>query len=124
MFIGSLFNIRQYFHKDNETRVVFTLNDQHPIFAGHFPEQPILPGVCQVQLIHECVEKQLEQKLMMHAAANIKFMNMIIPSPDKAWELVLMITPNEQEWKVKATITDSDTIFLKFQGRFQQKMSK
>ena len=43
----------------NETdRVVqVMLNPQHPIYNGHFPQQPVVPGVCMLQMIKECIEK-------------------------------------------------------------------
>ena len=33
-----------------------TLNPAHPIFAGHFPGNPITPGVCMLQIIKELTE--------------------------------------------------------------------
>jgi 3-hydroxyacyl-[acyl-carrier-protein] dehydratase len=29
------------------------INVSHPVFGGHFPERPILPGVCSIHLIKE-----------------------------------------------------------------------
>ena len=32
------------------------LNPGHPVYQGHFPGHPVVPGVCLLQLIKECVE--------------------------------------------------------------------
>lgn len=35
---------------DGETvKTSIILNPLHPIFKGHFPDNPILPGVCMMQ---------------------------------------------------------------------------
>ena len=43
----------------NETDwvVQVMLNPQHVIYNGHFPQQPVVPGVCMLQIIKECIEK-------------------------------------------------------------------
>ena len=35
------------------------LNPGHPVYQGHFPEHPVVPGVCLLQLIKECVFLQV-----------------------------------------------------------------
>ena len=37
----------------NETDwvVQVMLNPQHAIYSGHFPQQPVVPGVCMLQII-------------------------------------------------------------------------
>jgi 3-hydroxymyristoyl/3-hydroxydecanoyl-(acyl carrier protein) dehydratase len=42
------------------TRVQATirLNPDHAIFAGHFPGQPVVPGVCMLQIIKELLVPQ------------------------------------------------------------------
>ena len=41
------------------------LNPKHPIYQGHFPGHPVVPGVCLLQLIKECVEDIRQQKLQV-----------------------------------------------------------
>ena len=40
------------------------LNPQHAIYNGHFPQQPVVPGVCMLQIIKECIEKIQQDSLM------------------------------------------------------------
>lgn len=39
------------------------LNPGHPVYQGHFPGHPVVPGVCLLQLIKECVEDIRQQKI-------------------------------------------------------------
>jgi 3-hydroxyacyl-[acyl-carrier-protein] dehydratase len=66
---------------ENKTRIEanLSINKTHHIFNGHFPGLPIVPGVCMVQIIKELVEKQLNRKLTLREAGNVKFLSMINP---------------------------------------------
>ena len=61
----------------------FSLHPEHPIFAGHFPGQPVVPGVCMLQIIKEGLEQALGKKLFLSQAATIKFLSMLVPTADK-----------------------------------------
>ena len=37
----------------NIVKTDIELNAAHTIFKGHFPDQPILPGVCMLQMVKE-----------------------------------------------------------------------
>ena len=41
------------------------LNSAHAIFKGHFPGNPVTPGVCMMQIIKELTQKILESSLVM-----------------------------------------------------------
>ena len=48
---------------EKEISVVIELNQQHAIYSGHFPDQPIVPGVCQIQIVKELLEDLMGKKL-------------------------------------------------------------
>lgn len=55
------------------------LNSRHPIFEGHFPGNPILPGVCTVQIIRELLELSIRKSLKMIRAGSIKYLGFVNP---------------------------------------------
>lgn len=120
MAVQSLFNINNITRNETNYSIDFSIDASHEVFQGHFPEQPIVPGVCQVQLIREVLEDLLALPLVMSSANTIKFMNMIVPEKHPQLQLLMQVSEAEDKWKVKASITDGETIFLKFQGRFQE----
>lgn len=67
------------------------LNKEDPVFEGHFPGNPILPGVCTVQIVRELLEHALGKKLMLIRAGNIKYLGFISPvtTPEIQLELVV-----------------------------------
>jgi 3-hydroxyacyl-[acyl-carrier-protein] dehydratase len=64
---------------ENSREVRIKLNDKHPVFEGHFPAVPVVPGVCMMQIVKEQLEDHLKQKLSLKHAAVLKFMAVINP---------------------------------------------
>jgi len=66
---------------DSEEAVVaqVTTDDLSPWFSGHFPEDPILPGIAQLNMVTETVAKVLGKKLSLQSLARIKFKKIIRP---------------------------------------------
>lgn len=56
------------------------LHPAHYIFAAHFPGNPIVPGVCQVQMLTEILQEIVSKKLYLKEIKNIKYLNVLTPS--------------------------------------------
>ncbi len=55
------------------------LDSEHFIFKAHFPGQPIMPGVCIVQMVKELLEDSLGKSLCISRIKNVKFLSAISP---------------------------------------------
>ena len=67
------------------------LNQDHEVYKGHFPEQPIVPGVIQLQIVKEILESHLQKKLFMGNVIQVKY---LIPITPLEWmELVKIELP-------------------------------
>ena len=55
------------------------LNTAHPIFKGHFPDRPVLPGACQLQMIRELLSHITTKTYRLQKATAIKFITPIDP---------------------------------------------
>ncbi|WP_455629746.1 beta-hydroxyacyl-ACP dehydratase [Parabacteroides sp.] len=55
------------------------LNPSHTIFKAHFPGSPIVPGVCQIQILSELMEMYSGRKLYLKEVKNIKFLSVLDP---------------------------------------------
>ena len=91
-----------------------TLNKDHEVFKGHFPGNPVTPGVCMMQIIKELTQEAISAKLTMKSASNIKFMALINPEVNPDLKLDLEITVSDDGIvKVKNTSYFNDTVALK-----------
>lgn len=83
---GQLYNIEHY---DSESRIAdIRLLADSIIYKAHFPEKPITPGVCVIQMVGEVMEKFLAKKLLLDEVVNVKFLNVIDPTEH---DLVTMV---------------------------------
>jgi 3-hydroxyacyl-[acyl-carrier-protein] dehydratase len=98
-----------------------TLNKDHAIFKGHFPGNPVTPGVCMMQIIKELTESILKVSLTMVSTSNVKFMALINPEVNAQLTLDLEISENEaSEIKVKNTTTFDETVALKLSNTYKK----
>ena len=125
MLSGDFFDIQSFTTFEVEATqqkytVVITLNDIHPIYLGHFPGNPVVPGVCQVQMVKELVEKAVQYPIKLTESDNIKFLSMINPEINPKLEFNILILPNpDKRLSVTASIVSGDSVFLKFKGKFE-----
>ena len=77
--------------KREKISALISLNKDHAIFGGHFPGNPILPGVCTVQIVKELLETSFGSELMLRKASNIKYLGFVSPtaSPEVQFNLLI-----------------------------------
>jgi len=96
------------------------LNKDHNIFKGHFPGNPVTPGVCMMQIVKELTEEFTGSKLFLKTASNVKFMAIINPFETPDLKLQLDITENEEDVKVKNITSFGETIALKMSVSYKK----
>lgn len=97
-----------------------SLNKDHNIFKGHFPGNPVTPGVCMMQIVKELTEEFTGKKLFLKSASNVKFMAIINPFETPDLILQLDINEGEEEIKVKNTTSFGETIALKMSVNYKK----
>jgi len=123
MLLNSFFNILSIIKEENITKysIAIELNPQHAIYEGHFPENPIVPGVCMQQMVKETLSLILEKNLILSKADNIKFLNLIIPSNTKSLKLNINIKSFENDQiKIDSNISDEERIYFKYIACFKE----
>ena len=96
-----------------------TFNPEHAIFKAHFPDNPITPGVCIIQIIKELTEVILERELLLKKAKNIKFLNVINPLENKEVTFSISISSeNGIVHKISALVYSENNNFAKLSLSF------
>ena len=107
--------------QEGKYKAVVVLNNQHAVFQGHFPGNPVMPGVCMMQIIKELSQQIVGSSLFMKSASNVKFMAIINPDKNARLELDLEISGDlESEIKVKNTTTFDQTVALKLTNTYRK----
>ena len=95
-----------------------TFNVAHDIFKGHFPDMPIVPGVCQTQMLAEVLSQALGTDMQLKSAASIKFLSIVDPTKHPKLDLIITFTRNDNSYNVSAQYKWEETTFFKFKGIF------
>ena len=118
MLIEGLYTVESFEKEDQTVKARVKLNAAHKVFKGHFPGNPVMPGVCMIQIIKELTEQATDKTLFLSVATNVKFMAIINPEKNDTIELTLIITEEDSIVKVKNTTTFDETLALKLSATF------
>jgi 3-hydroxyacyl-[acyl-carrier-protein] dehydratase len=65
---------------EDETAIFeVSLNPASVVYRGHFPDMPVAPGVCNIQLIKECVEQLTGRRLQISHIARCRLTTLLQP---------------------------------------------
>ena len=81
--IESLYFISNYIKTDTGFECTARLNESHPVYAGHFPGMPVMPGVCVMEMVKACVSGFLNIHVTYSAIQECKFLMPVLPDNDK-----------------------------------------
>lgn len=122
MLLDNFYTIRHIEKSDSNWTVTIELNPDHPIYKGHFPEQPIVPGVCMLQMIKESTEEMVKSKLQFTQIASCKFLSAINPIESSVLELSIKREETEEGLiKLQAGGICNKTEFIKVKASLIRK---
>ncbi len=81
---------------DGLFRAVVRIAHEHPIFAGHFPGRPVVPGVCTLTIIRECLGRVLQRDVRFDAIRECKYTSALLPFDGLKIELDFAIAGQRQ----------------------------
>lgn len=119
MLLGNFFIISDRTALGNKVAATIDINPKHPIFEGHFPGQPVVPGVCMMQMMKELLETEINCKTQLRKADFLKFLAVINPVENPR---VSVEFSHEQKEDAAISVTGrlykDATTFVKFKGSF------
>lgn len=119
MLIEGLYEITEIEPTSQGVFAKIHIAKNHEIFKGHFPGNPVMPGVCMIQIIKELTEQTTGKKLFLTVSSNVKFMAIINPEINPDLQLAIDIVEENGEVKVKNTTTFDETVALKLSASFK-----
>tara|TARA_R110002051_G_scaffold324635_1_gene422842 strand:+ start:31988 stop:32371 length:384 start_codon:yes stop_codon:yes gene_type:complete len=86
---------------DASIHVFIKLNKDHDVFNGHFPNNPVTPGVCMIQILKEITQTEVNKSLLIKNISNVKFTALINPFINPTLLLEINIIKENNIFKVK-----------------------
>jgi 3-hydroxyacyl-[acyl-carrier-protein] dehydratase len=120
MLQGDFFEINDLEVQDFTIKADLEINAHHKIFQGHFPEQPVVPGVCMMQMVKEIMEQVTQRKTNLVKAGEMKFLAVIDPTQNNIIQATLKYAVEEGDCiSVSATLFKNELVHFKFKGVFK-----
>ncbi len=88
---------------DGGAVLLFRFDAAQPVFAGHFPGHPILPGIFQLEMARVAAEVVLGAALAVRAITKAKFRRPILPA--ETIRLELKLTENGGAMQARAVFS-------------------
>ena len=121
MLIKDFYTIHSFNKSENSLFAEIRLNPAHEVYKGHFPQQAVVPGVIQLQIIKELLEKGLSANLMIKEVIVAKYLNMIAPEENPVLDINIEYRLNETgDYLINATISKDDIIFTKLKAKLSK----
>ncbi|MEO7307693.1 MAG: 3-hydroxyacyl-ACP dehydratase [Ferruginibacter sp.] len=120
ILLNDFFSIRDTESSTTEIWAELVINANHKIFEGHFPNQPVVPGVCMMQMIKEIVEQVTGKETNLVQAADMKFLAVIDPQKNNLIHAsIKMATGENGAINIVASLFKDELIHFKFKGQLQ-----
>lgn len=118
MLLNNFFTISSIETADQDIKAGLVINAGHKIFEGHFPGQPVVPGVCMMQMVKEIIEQVTARQTQLVKAQEMKFLAIINPQQNNSIQASLKYTVQENNIAVTANLFKDELIHFKFKGQF------
>jgi 3-hydroxyacyl-[acyl-carrier-protein] dehydratase len=121
MIFKDKFYYIQSFVKENESLLwSISINSDHDIFKGHFPDNPVTPGVVQIEIIKELLISHFNRDLKLKSISNCKFLSVLNPNKTPSVSVKMVVSSTEDLIiKISGTIFSAEVNYLKIQAEFQ-----
>ncbi|BDS15643.1 ApeI family dehydratase [Aureispira anguillae] len=117
MLQGDFFSLTQQNITENTIDSQISLMVDHSIYQGHFPQQPVVPGVCMMQILAELTTEALGKKVRLKKAQQVKFLIPIVPQKNPDLQVKIKYATNDNgTLKITGSIHSEELTFFKFKG--------
>jgi 3-hydroxyacyl-[acyl-carrier-protein] dehydratase len=113
----TLYTILNLTTAGNTFHVSIAFNPSHPVFEGHFPGKPIVPGVVLVEISAAVASLVAGKELSVKEASVIKFLRVIEPLVNPVIKMIGVILEDKNgSFRADLSFTSGDVIYAKLKG--------
>ena len=114
MSLEKIYTITDLLHGDGKFEARVSFDPTHPVFEGHFPGQPVVPGVVMVRIARDIAGQISGKKMMLEDASNIKFLNIVDPVNSGTVMLQGDYTAVGSKVDIRGNFSGEKGVYLKF----------
>lgn len=119
MLIPDYYRIEKMEKRENNTLFSISLNPLCKVYDGHFPGEPVSPGVCNIQMIKECVEQVVGTPLLLAGMSKCRLLELMNPVTHAKVELEIELQEqSESGVKVYAVLGMDEQTYIDMKAEF------
>ena len=119
ILLNNFYTLSELSNEENKLHAVIHIHPEHEIFKGHFPDQPVVPGVCMVQIVKELLEQLMQKKLLFSKGHQIKFLQLLVPAKEDAIQVNISWKEEDYQYHVQADFKKNNEAVFKLSGIFR-----
>lgn len=120
MLLNSFYTIESMESADGQIKAVLLIDRDHNILKGHFPGQPVVPGVCMMQIVRELVELDKTKKFKIAEADQMKFLSIIDPTQNRRVEAAISIQAKDSVFAITGSLSAGAVTYFKLKAILQE----
>ncbi len=102
---------------DGHTVFAIRLLPECDVYVGHFPGNPVCPGVCHIEMLRECVVRLTGKKLFISSIRQCRLTSVASPGTCNRMELTVSLKDmSDGGVAVTATLADADKTYMEYRG--------
>ncbi len=90
------------------------------IFDGHFPNQPVVPGVTIIQMVKELMSEGYKMPLVYSQVVNTKFLQVINPREEFYFSLELSVKKTDELYAVDVLLRKDELVVFKMKAKLKK----
>ncbi len=113
MLIKDYYTIENVLKQDDGiVRFDISQNADCSVYEGHFPGEPVSPGVCNIQMVKECAEQVAGKSLFLNNLQQCRLTTLVTPLAHPQVEVKILLEEKGEAYKLKATIGKNEDVYL------------
>lgn len=119
MLLNDLYTINHLTEQDGTLTATVQLNADHAVYQGHFPGNPVTPGVVQLQIVKDILQQHLGKDLSMLDMGRCKFLSVLDPRQHAAIQISITLKEVDDDYKASASGEADGQTFFKFNASYR-----
>jgi 3-hydroxymyristoyl/3-hydroxydecanoyl-(acyl carrier protein) dehydratase len=94
------------FGENKELCASMRVDGDWPCFSGHFPGDPILPGIAQLDMVAECISSARDGQVSVTGLSRVKFRKIV--RPGEQLDIYIAYSSQKDHYAFRITSADED----------------
>ena len=116
MLIENYYKINNFFAEGGKAVFQISLLADCNVYKGHFPGEPVSPGVCNIQMIKECAEMIAGKSLFLNNLQQCRLTTLVTPLVHQQIEVMIFLEGNEDVYRLQATLGKGEEKYLELKA--------